>query len=232
MTPDVAPKSAIPPYVPYRTFKNFIDSLKVGMPGRIDRSILGSMSGALQSQLTASLRYLGLISDKGLPTESLTKYVTSEGIERQRTLREIVSRGYSFLLANQTMDLTRATTRQIEEEFVRIGAGGQTVRKCIAFFMAICKEAEIPLSPHLKPFQGSSARTVRTRRASPINSANGGGDYETAEVPQPDEGNMSWAQLLLSKFPSFDPSWPDDVKAKWFDAFDKLMKHGQKAQME
>jgi len=29
---------------------------------------------------------------------------------------------------------------------------------------------------------------------------------------------------LLSKFPTFDPAWPDDVKSKWFNAFDKLMK--------
>jgi hypothetical protein len=170
------------------------------------------------------LRYLGLISEKGLPAETLTKYVTSEGPERQKVLREIVSRGYSFLLTNQHMDLMRATTRQIEEEFIKIGAGGQTVRKCIAFFMGICKEAEIPLSPHLKPFQGSS-RVVRMRRTLPANNASEG-EYESSEVSQSSDGNMSWAQLLLSKFPSFDPSWPDDVKSKWFEAFDKLMKQG------
>jgi hypothetical protein len=28
---------------------------------------------------------------------------------------------------------------------------------------------------------------------------------------------------LLSKFPALDPAWPDDVKAKWFEAFDRLM---------
>jgi hypothetical protein len=35
---------------------------------------------------------------------------------------------------------------------------------------------------------------------------------------------IGWPQLLLSKFPTFDPAWPDDVKSKWFNAFDKLMK--------
>jgi hypothetical protein len=33
-----------------------------------------------------------------------------------------------------------------------------------------------------------------------------------------------WAEQLLSKFPQFDPAWPDEVKLKWFDAFDRLMK--------
>ena len=32
--------------------------------------------------------------------------------------------------------------------------------------------------------------------------------------------------MLLSKFPSFDPSWPDDVKAKWFEGFDRLLNMG------
>jgi hypothetical protein len=34
----------------------------------------------------------------------------------------------------------------------------------------------------------------------------------------------AWAEQLLSKFPEFDPTWPDEVKMKWFDAFDRLMK--------
>jgi hypothetical protein len=29
---------------------------------------------------------------------------------------------------------------------------------------------------------------------------------------------------LLSKFPDLNPDWPDDIKNKWFDAFDRLMK--------
>jgi hypothetical protein len=33
-----------------------------------------------------------------------------------------------------------------------------------------------------------------------------------------------WAEQLLSKFPQFDPTWPDEVKLKWFDGFDRLMK--------
>jgi len=28
---------------------------------------------------------------------------------------------------------------------------------------------------------------------------------------------------LLTKFPTFDPAWPDEVKLKWFEAFDKLL---------
>jgi hypothetical protein len=34
---------------------------------------------------------------------------------------------------------------------------------------------------------------------------------------------IGWQKLLLSKFPAFDPSWPDDVISRWFDAFRDLM---------
>jgi hypothetical protein len=43
--------------------------------------------------------------------------------------------------------------------------------------------------------------------------------------PSSDSANVNaWVEQLLSKFPNFDPGWPDDVKLKWFDAFDRLMK--------
>jgi hypothetical protein len=43
--------------------------------------------------------------------------------------------------------------------------------------------------------------------------------------PKGNDGSTDeWAERLLSKFPEFDPGWADDVKLKWFDAFDRLMK--------
>ena len=32
--------------------------------------------------------------------------------------------------------------------------------------------------------------------------------------------------MLLAKFPSFDPAWNDDLKSKWFAAFDEMLKRG------
>ena len=39
----------------------------------------------------------------------------------------------------------------------------------------------------------------------------------------PSTNIAAWTDLLLAKFPEFDPTWTDDVKLKWFDAFDRLM---------
>ena len=40
---------------------------------------------------------------------------------------------------------------------------------------------------------------------------------------QNSEAKTAWADALLAKFPDFDPSWNEDLKLKWFEAFDRLM---------
>jgi len=211
----------VPAYVPYKTFVNFLDGLKISVPSRIDRSVVRSLSGAIQSQLLTSLRYLRLIDDKGIPSDMLTRLVASEGKDREKALAEMLRVSYPFLF--QSFDLQRATGRQVEEKFVAAGAGGETVRKCMAFFLAAAKHAGITVSPHIK--MPSRARAAGQRTRSPRTEVTENGSIGT---PASSTGQtVSWTQMLLSKFPSFDPGWPDDVKVKWFDAFDKLMKKNQ-----
>ena len=31
-------------------------------------------------------------------------------------------------------------------------------------------------------------------------------------------------KLLIDKFPTLDPNWPDELKSKWFSAFNELLK--------
>lgn len=212
---------SLPPYVPYKTFKNFLEGVRVAMPARIDRSIMGSLSGAIQSQLISALKYLKLIGPTDAPTDKLARLVNSEGAEHQKVLRDIVHTGYSFIF-HDGFELARATPRQIEEQFGNVGATGDTVRKCIAFFIAISKEAGIPLSPHIKSRQrGPRQSSQRSRKSN--------GETVSSQTNQNDESksrpeSLGWAQLLLAKFPSFDPAWSPDVQAKWFDSFGKLMK--------
>ena len=95
----------------------------------------------------------------------------------------------------------------------------ETARKAISLFLLFAKETDIKLSPHLK--------VPRTRRGGPRRrSASGqndqnGGDDSTPTV----ETKLSWEQMLLSKFPSFDPNWPEETQKRWFDSFEKLMGH-------
>lgn len=216
------PKKMAPPYAPYRSFRNYLESLRQGIPSQIDRSVMRNMSGALQSQLTATMRYLGLINASGQPTDRLSRLVNSEGIERQAALGDVAKAAYPYLFHDFT--LKTATPKMLADKFAEMNASGATVGKCVAFFTSLAKEAEIPLAPHLLVLRGN--RTGKPRRPKveqhtppPLPAAN-------SAQPQGDPASMPWNQLLLSKFPSFDPSWPDEVKSKWFDGFHRLMRQG------
>ena len=37
----------------------------------------------------------------------------------------------------------------------------------------------------------------------------------------------SLKEMLFSRFPEFDPKWTDEIKAKWFEAFERLMRSCQ-----
>lgn len=223
-TPKVKP--LVPPYLSYKTFRAFIDSLRQGMPNRIDRSLMGTMSGAVQGGLTAALRYLYLIGDQGAPTEHLIQLVNSEGADHQRVLREILIAGYAFLFADG-FDLTNATSLAFEERFREV-ASGDTVRKCEAFFLAAAQDADIPISRHILA-RGARGRpnTRQKLRRGPIGSGlkvlhaiTDIGHEERSNSPAPP---ISVEQMLLAKFPSFDPAWSEEVQAKWFDAFNRIM---------
>lgn len=218
-----APKpTAVPPYVPFRSFRNFLDSLKQGIPARIDRSVMSSYSGALQSQLATALRYMGLTTELGHPTSLLTSLVHSEGPQRTAAMKAVLTKCYPFLF--DSFDLKSATPRMMEEQFAEQGASGGTLDKCMLFFIAAARDAGIELSPHMRVQRGPRAARSRPRNGRMIEIT------ATADDPRIEisGGELSWAQMLLSKFPSFDPGWPDEVKAKWFDAFDKLMKQEPK----
>jgi len=212
-------QQAVPPYAPYRSFRNFIDSLKQGIPSRIDRSVMPSMSGALQSQLQATLRYLGLISVTGQPTQSLSVLVNSEGPERSKALHDLLLKAYPFLFTH--FDVKTATPRMVDEQFANEGASGGTIDKCVVFFLSAAKEAGIELSPHLKMNRQRIQRRTRINRDSGVSLIAPDGE---SSVNGNEGGEMSWAQMMLSKFPSFDPAWPDEVKTKWFDGFHRLMR--------
>jgi hypothetical protein len=78
----------------------------------------------------------------------------------------------------------------------------------------------------LSPFVTKKSRNARPatagkKAARPLDKKTG------AEIPQQTgkiPNGIALDKLLIDKFPGFDPSWPDEVKLKWFAAFDELLK--------
>jgi hypothetical protein len=218
-----------PPYLPYKTFDTFIDSLRQGMPSRIDRSLMRSMSGGQQSSLIKALWFLGLVKDTGAPTSPLTRLVLSEGPERREALRDILTRAYDFLFQENGFDLKTATSMQFEEQIRQAGLSGDTVRKAGVFFLAAAQDAGLEISPRLTQRAPRAAASVNQKRRTSTSrrSTRTAAPEMVEEISPQSTQPLSWEQMLLAKFPSFDPAWPDEVKSKWFDAFDKLMHSGQ-----
>ena len=155
----------IPPYISYRSFRNFLAELKArGLPSRIDRSVMAHKSGTLQSQLLIALRFLGLIREQGQPTEYLRALVEGDEKQARSAMAQVLRSSYSFILRDE-VGLESATSHQAEELFQRTGASGETVRRCLAFFMAAARYSGLPVSPYIQPHR--KKRSARAKRPEP-----------------------------------------------------------------
>jgi hypothetical protein len=166
-----------------------------------------SLSGATQGQLIATLRYFNLIETNGKPKDALLKLTNAEGAERQALFRDIVTRSYGFVFSN-SLDVERATRRQIDELFAEQNIGGETRRKAMGLFLALSLDAGLKVSPHMK-VQRAKMQIGRRR--------------QLGRELKHNQSITDWFELLLAKFPSFDPGWSDEIKKCWFDSFEKLM---------
>lgn len=218
-----------PPYVAYKTFTNFIASLRAsGIPDRIDRSVFPGMSGAAQSFLLAALRYLGLISNDGTPTSQLKEMVENPQNEKA-SLAKAVKEKYSFIFSGD-FNINSATDAQLTEKFKDQGLNGSTIVKALSFFTSLCESAGIQISPHLKSkrsangVSGSPRRPYKKRKASEEIIAN-----VTPPVPPPVK---TFREILLAKFPEFDPKWDTETQKKWFENFEKLMDSDKKTELK
>lgn len=217
-------KKQLPPYVSYRTFWNFLDGLQQSIPARIDRSYWGErLSGSTGTQLVSALRFLDLIDENGFPTSRLRQIVSNKGAQRAEIIKQTVHSAYSFLFQD-TVNLESATYAQIEEAFHdNFQIANDVTRKCIKFFIGIASDGGIKVST----FVTQKTRTSHTSGTIPKTSRKPIDNISRTKIPQAPENNsggISMDRLLVDKFPSFDPSWPDDIKSKWFAAFDELLK--------
>jgi hypothetical protein len=156
MTPK-APSTFKAPYVPFKTFTNFLARLEEkGVPPKIDRSYLTWLSGLGQSQLLQALRSFGLIDADGSVTGKLRALAKSSE-ERPGLIAEMVRTNYAGAVALAEVNATQA---QLEDEFkTSYGLSGSTLRKAIAFYLNASDYAMVPKSPNW--------RTPRTRESKP-----------------------------------------------------------------
>ncbi len=156
-------KKALPPYIPYSTFINFINSLKeTTFPTHIDKTLMTKMSGSGQSAMIAALKSLDLINSQLEPTKTLKSLVEADESQSTEIIAGIVKKAYPFIF-DGSIDIEKTTSKKVEDKFRAIGASGSTLTKTIAFFLAASKAGGIVVSPHVKAPKISSSTKRRSK---------------------------------------------------------------------
>ena len=210
-----------PAYVPYATFISSLDALRHhGIPrsGIIDKSIWDSQSGSVRGQLILAFKFLGLIDEQKRIQSSLSPLVAASSEDRTRLLRKIIEEKYSSILV---LDLLTISQGQLDDAFRRFGITGSTLKCAVRFFVKACVELGIPISQRFS----DKSRTLGVRRKRSSRRVEPAApNMQQVHVPHSvNGGGSAWEQKLLDKFPSFDPAWSDELKAKWFEGFERLM---------
>jgi Family of unknown function (DUF5343) len=210
---------ATPPYLSYRTLRNFLDSLRSNgsIPGRIDRSVLKNLSGGAQSALIGALRFFDLIAVDTAPTPSLERLVRADVEGRREIMRELLRRHYPFLFP-PAFSIDTATMRMLRETFDQAFGGGDTSRKAMIFFLAAAKDSGVALSPFVKVREVNRPMGAGKRRSSK------GGDALPAP-PIPPAAQKTVFETLIG---ILDPAhMDDDEQAAVWTLIKYLKKRGE-----
>lgn len=217
-----------PPYVSYATFKTFLDGLKAsGLPSRIDRGVMGSMSGASQSHLISALNSMNLVTSTGQPTPTLDELVHSEGKDREKILKSLLRQSFPFLFEDGFV-LETDTAKHFDEQFSKADIAVETARKCKSFFLAAAKDAGIePSSYILKGARGQKATQRKARVAAPQK-------VDPAAPPLPAQTNpgtratipaesslLLWG--LFQRLPKPGTAWSKLDRDQWMQTFSNVL---------
>ncbi len=156
-------KRAAVAYVPFASFCTALDHLNAhGVPSKIDSSVFPSFSGGLTSHLLLSMRFLGLIDDRGAPTSELPPFLDEK--TRKQAFAGILPRAYSALF--RKVDLAKASPSQLDAALREQGVTGATGRKAKAFLLKAAQYAGLPVSAHLlKRTRATGARRSVVRKS-------------------------------------------------------------------
>lgn len=188
-----------------------------------------------------ALKVLQLVNEDGHPQPVLEELVFAEGERRRALLRGLLEDYYEPVFR---LDLARATRNQFHEAFRSFGAREGVLTKCEAFFIRAATDAGVRLSQYIlagrhqgRRKQAANKTTARGRTAAPQVSH---AATEAAESPAESHApanvpaaamveasprlaaKLNVAEMILSKYPDFDPSWTAEVQSKWLDGMTKL----------
>lgn len=221
-----ARRAAMPPYVPFRTFKTHLADLKEhGVPGRIDSDVLKRMPGSTARQLKTGLRFLGLADADDRPTDDLRRLVSAFNTDQWTgALGGLLGARYADFLS--TLDLTQATPSQFREHFrAAYRPADEMARKSEAFFLQAAQEAGLQISKRIPIItrqrtagSGPRKRATKTERE---NQQNKGSKVTPLPSNPTNQTTLNLHPLLMELLRKIPPEgkWPKEERLRWFKIF-------------
>ncbi len=159
MVSEVEGKRTVPPYVSYKTFREFITSLPSGVQEQVDRVVWDSRMGDKTSaQLIASLRFLSLVTMTNEASDTLYELASANSEEKIQILATVVKKHFTPVFPA----LGEGSREEFELAFAQaFGTTGDTTRKCIAFLLHIAMDARLGISKDILRGRQSSLSMVR-----------------------------------------------------------------------
>jgi len=224
-------KKNVPPYVAFATLSNFIDRFKQGLPARIDRGLMGTMSGAAQSQVTTAMKYLGMISENGLPTPLMRQYATGDEGERKNALGKMLVAAYPFLFDTDEFDIKTATGQLLRETLeAKTSATGETLDRCMSFVKDAAREAGWTVSPFI--MQKKSRLAGGRKRASKLRpeqkpaekakQSGGGSVHPPGPLFTPAQGSLLLTGLF-QRLPAPGSIWSRVDREQWLQTLQNVL---------
>ncbi|HEY4360107.1 MAG TPA: DUF5343 domain-containing protein [Bryobacteraceae bacterium] len=231
MTETNTKKLATPPYVAYRTLRNFLEGFQQGTPGRIERSAMGGKSGAVQSQLMTALRFLGFVSENNVPLDVMKKFVTGDAAAQGQMMGSILRQHYPFIFSDD-FDFATATGSMVRERFEEhTSATGETVARCINFLKDAAQDAGIQVSPFLshKNANGPKKRSAtaggqrKTERPAerPTNESGTGPSVTNQPQIAAQSSLLLWG--LFQRLPKPGSVWPKTDRDQWTETLNNVL---------
>lgn len=196
------------PYISPVTFMSSVELLKP-MPPKIDKSVFGSQAGGIQARIIATFHFLKLIDDQGVPQQLLRDLAGTPKDSRAPLIGTMLQGAYPFL-SDPAFDLSATSTHGLEERFKDLNVSGSTLRKAMAFFASLAKDAGLTVSPHVKATNAGASTSSGGGGKRRGKRGNGGGGGEVPPPKTPDAPVVSTEQdfwlKALERLPVFDPS--------------------------
>lgn len=195
-----------PAYCSFKSFNSFFDDRREDghVTDVVDRSLMTNFAGSTAGELLSALKYLGMISEKGAPSDRYRSYVLADNEARVPMLAEAMRESYSYLFNTEGFNIERATSQQVAELFRAQNISGSTLARAIIFFLAAAKQANIKVSPNIRAPGVSSTSAKKVRKETtplppsaplpptpPPHAAKPASDVHVFEIPIPIDRKVS-----------------------------------------